>query len=355
MKNIAKLLICIIILTSCLSLVGCSINFQPIWFSANTEFSVTVYGVSGWDVLDFQVADSYRIAIKTMDGSEIYCDDVKFDYNPESGVISSSYDSRNNAYFYFYCYELSSGDKLSITYGGKTIEVDYNIIDFDFEAHDYVAIDSIDDLDKYSEVKEMILSIKYHEFEEPFIGFDDTWRFDRYDSAPLGNRDVYSRYCEADENDPNYISTSYLPYLTDSIYYPSKFDTVSENPVSGTEVYMYLPLDSAVGEGASRVKMEIFSLSYSVCDPCCTARYPLTSMSFSAEPIELAQTITKGNGEYPSSISILLEKYPEKFFQYKLGELTIYILCEKEEGANAYFFDETYFYHLGGYYNQKYK
>jgi len=50
-----------------------------------------------------------------------------------------------------------------------------------------------------------------------------------------------------------------------------------------------------------------------------------------------------------------LKKYPEKFFQYKHGELTIYILCDKKEGANAYFFDETYFYHLGGYYNQKYK
>ena len=102
--------------------------------------------------------------------------------------------------------------------------------------------------------------------------------------------------------------------------------------------------------------MLIFSITYLVTDPCCTAKYPLTDMSFNAQPIDMMyHTYAQSGIAYPSPISILLERYPEWFFQYKLGDITLYILCEKKEGANAYFFDEKYFYSLGGYYNQKYK
>lgn len=356
MKNIAKTLLLAIILTACFSMAGCANLFEPQWFSINSKFSVTIEGVSGWDTLDLQISKSYWIKVSTLDGSRIDYSDVQIEHNEENTAILSSYDARDMATFDLYCYDLSSGDELKITYKGETVKVNYSVVDFDFEANGYETITSIDALDKYSEVKEMILSIQYHEFEEPFIGLDDAWRSHDFENDKYGKMMVYNRYCACDESDPNYISTDYLPYLMDSVYYPSKFDTVSENPVSSTEVYMYLPYGTEVSAGAGSATMRIFTIGYNVIDPCCTAQYPLTSMSFQAQPIDLMHNIYTQSGKaYPSPLSILLERYPERFFEYKLGDLTLYILCEKEEGASAYFFDEKYFYSLGGYYNQEYK
>ena len=351
-KLIAKILLLVILLGSCFAFVGCSYLFRPRWFKMNTKFSVTIEEVSGWNHIDFQIGCSYYIEVKPLFGSDdIALDEVQIEYNSENAVITSSGDSMDYAYFYLYCYELGSNDKLKITYAGKTIEVDYSVVDYDFEAHDYESISSINDLDKYPEIKDMILSIEYHEFEEPYIGLDETW--DSYDPR-YSDYTVYSRSCSYNK-DSNYISTDYLPYLMDSIYYPTKFDTVAENRVSGIDTYIYLPVGTYTGEGASRTKMNEFSISYHVIDPCCTANYPLTGMGFSAESIDLLKVYSKSGETYPTSISILLERYPEKFFQYKLGELTIYILCKKETGASAYFTDGKYFYTISGYYDQEYK
>lgn len=358
-KLIAKILLLVILLGSCFAFVGCSYLFRPRWFKMNTKFSVTIEEVSGWNHIDFQIGCSYHITVKPLIGSDdITLDEVQIEYNSENAVITSSGESRGYAYFYLYCYEFGSNDKLKITYAGKTIEVDYSVVDYDFEAHDYESISSINDLDKYPEIKDMILSIEYHEFEEPYIGLDETWRYNEYKYVYYDPSNVcasYNKSCSIDSSDPNYIAVDYLPYLMDSVYYPAKFNTVIKNRVSDLYLNMRFPLDTYTGEGASRTKMNEFSISYHVIDPCCTANYPLTSMGFSAESIDLLKVYSKSGETYPTSISILLERYPEKFFQYKLGELTIYILCKKETGASAYFFDETYFYSISGYYDQEYK
>ena len=356
MKKVARLLLIVIILTLCINMMGCTDLFEPKWFSINSEFYITIDGISGWDTLDFQISKAYYLTLTTLDDTPVDINDVQLEYKGENIIVRTSYNARYSAYFDLYCYELGSGDELKVTYRGKTVKVNYNVLDYDFEANGYETITSIDALDKYPEVKDMILSIQYHEFEEPFVGLGDDWHSDDFENGKYGKMTVYNRYCTVDEADSEYISTDYLPFLMDSVYYPAKFDTVSENPISSIGVYMYLPFGTKVGEGASSTEMRIFTIYFNVIDPCCTAKYPLTGLSFDAQPIEYMQTLYTDKGEpYPSPRSILLDRYPEKFFRYQLGDLTIYILCHEEEGANAYFFDEKYCYSLGGYYDQEYK
>jgi hypothetical protein len=148
----------------------------------------------------------------------------------------------------------------------------------------------------------------------------------------------------------------YLSYLSDSVYYPARFDTVTENPVSSVGITISFDYDSQPSFlGYDETTMRSFSIGYSVCDPCCTAKYPLISMSFMAQS-KSGLEFTSGNGKtYPTELGIWLEKYPERFFEYRHGDLTIYILCQEKNGVNAYFFDDTYFYSITSTYNQKYK
>ena len=77
-------------------------------------------------------------------------------------------------------------------------------------------------------------------------------------------------------------------------------------------------------------------------------------MSFYASDKGEAMTYAdsgKAEGKYPSMSSILLEKYPERFFVTEIGDITVYILISESTGAKAYFEDETYFYTLSATYS----
>ena len=349
MKLVAKILMLVVILSLCFSTVGCT------WYCPEGNFKVKISKMWSYNTVDFQIAESYYIRVYTLDNSFINVDDVLLEYNENDAVLTSKYDSRDEACFNLYFYELSNDSELKVTYNGHTVTIPYNVVDYDFESHDYETISSIDDLDKYPEIKEMILSIKYHEFQDPYIGLDDEWDSEEYEGLAGEKYVVHRRSCSLDENDYNYISTDYVKYFTDSVYYPEKFNSVPKNRVASTELYMYMPSETEVANGMPKSAMTSFFISYGVCDPCCTAKYPLTSMSYSGQYIDYFGYFTVDGKSYPNTLAILLERYPDKFFQYQLGDLTIYILCEKEEGASAYFFAGDYFYSLSGYYNQEYK
>ena len=352
MKNIAKILLLTIIISLSLTLFGCAI--EPMWSARNSEFKVTISGIWGYKSLDFELSEKYYIFVK-LPNKKVDDDtykDIQIEYNKNNAYVEYACTSRDEVWFTIYLYELGNDNQLNFTYNGKTISVNYNVVDYDFEKHGYETISSIYALDKYPEIKEMILSIKYHKFEEPYIGLDENWKFDDHKDDEY---DHYEYSCTADENNPQYISTDYLPYLLDSMYYPSKFDMVRKNRVSDHWVSMHLEPNTEIGEGASRKTIKGFSIGFSVIDPCCTADYPLPGMSFSARPIAKFEFTSDSSETYPTQLGIWFERYSDKFLQYKLGDLNIYILCEKEDGASAYFFDDTYFYTISGSYNQKYK
>ena len=340
-KFVAKLLILVIVLSSLFTLVGCTFKLTPKWRSLNTSFMVTIKGVKQQKVIDFEISKSYYLTIKLFDDVVVDDDtykDIQIEYNEENAVVTYAYDSPKSKEIKFtiYLYELGKDDKLKITYNGKTIEVGYSIIDYDFEANGYEPITSIDALDKYPEFKEMLLSIKYHEFQEPYIGLNK-WEYDvQRDGA------IYFRYYRTDYKS-KYMSPVYLQYLTDSVYYPTRF--------IGFDMYMFLPENTDVSKGAYKTVMDSFSLNLSVSDPHHNKRPDgITGMYFDAYNMDEYRYIYEGE-EYLHPVILRLERYPEKFFKYQLGELTIYILSTKDSGATAYFTHGSYFYNISASYD----
>lgn len=340
MKIIAKILLLTVILTSCLYFFGCANLFEPKWRAANSSFYVTVNEQKGADGLDFQIGRSYSLEITPLKGDvdENSHEQISIEFNNENAVIAKPYDfnGQKSLRYIIYFYELGQDDTLKITYNGETVEVKYDVIDYDFEASGWITPTSIEDLDPYAEFKEMLLSIKRHEFEGPYKGLDSYSYSTYWDEG-------YWYYNLRHKND-----TGYLEYLTDSVYYPSAFDLVEQNPIGDREAYMGFRGVDKVVAGAERSVMDEFSVSYSVIDPCCTnPEYPLQSMGFIAENKELHKYTMNGKiTEYPTSISILLEKYPEQFFVYDLNGLKIYICIRGEGNPCAYFTDDNYFYSL---------
>ena len=352
-RTIGLLLLTTMVLTLLLPLVSCGL-FDPQWFGFNEEFKVIIEDVSGFNNVDFEISQSYRILIELNDDVEVNDEihkDINIEYNEANAVVYyTGYSKFNNQLtYYIYLYELGQGDELSVSYNGKTTKVNYSVVDYDFKGHGYISIDSIAALDQFPEFKEMLLSVERYEFTEPYVGMDGIYVDTRTNS--YGEQVKYWNYgFSKNEEKSDYVSTDYLKYLKDSVYYPAKFSSVPENPISFIESTIEMPMSANLDEGSGRETMSSFTLSYSVIDPCCTGpKNPIRSMSFRATGRENAMTYSRGNkieGSYPSQLSIFFEMYPEQFFVYDLNGLTVYILCVEGGGARAYFEDGTYFYIL---------
>lgn len=344
-KIIARLLLLMMILCSAVAMSGCYFYPFTAWRAFTPYFEVVIQEVSQADTIEFEIATTYYMVVHIfgdVDVNDETYKDIQIEYNDENMVISHAYAMpRSNAvYFNIYSYDLSSDNTLKITYGGRTVEAQYRVIDYDFESANWITPTSIDDLNAFPEFKEMLLSIKRHEFKGPYKGLES------YSYSPYWD-DGYWYYDLADKND-----TGYLEYLTDSVYYPSTMDLVEQNPVARRDAYMSFTGRENVQAGASRSVMDYFSVSYSVIDPGCTKpQYPLHSLYFSAQKKEDWKYPMIKEGDYPAPISVLLEKYPERFFEYDLNGLKIYIRILGDSGASAYFSDENYVYAVGASYD----
>ena len=357
MKIVAKLLSMAIVLSMCFTLVSCTLNPISKWIRFNTKFRVSIEGSNSFSGLHFEIGEENYMYVKLFntDVDDDTYKDVEISYNSENLVCEFAYDVRSSLVFKLYCYEITEGDTLSITYNGKTIKTTYTVSDYDMEAHGYAAPSSIADLNKYPEFKDMLLSLKYYEYTDPYVGLWDR----ELDGAPKDEEDYnkkvtysksgykYYNCSTGKRTDSKYIGTEYTAYLKDSMYYPEKFDTVSANPVSNIDVYLRFFEETDLSEGSGRGEMHSFSISYSVIDPGCTnPKYPLHYMRFTATNKKDSgwRTVEYGDSTYPSWPELMLERHPEMFLKYQLGDTTIYILYHTTNGARAFFEDDTYFY-----------
>ncbi len=351
------LLLAVMLLMLFLPLVSCGI-FEPQWIGFNDEFKVTIEDVIGFNSVDFEISQSHLITVDLGEDAEVNEEtykDVQIEYNEENAAVYYTNYSKikGQVFYYIYLYELGQDNELSITYNGKTTKVNYNVVDFDFERNGYVTIDSVDDLAQFPEFREMLLSIQRYEFTEPYIGvgeFDVNTRINSYDEQVK----CWNYYFAENEENPDYISTDYLSYLKDSVYYPAKFSSVPDNPISSIDVIMEMPISASLDEGTGRETMSRFSIGYGVIDPCCTSpQNPIRSMVFRATSREKAMTYNRSKlqGSYPSQLSIFFEKYSDRFFVYDFNGIMIYIICT-EGGASAYFEDGTYFYSMSAGYEK---
>ena len=344
MKHIARFLLLVMILSLCISMVGCTGLFKPKWFAICPSFHVSIKTAKGEDGLDFEIANRYYLEFTPIVGKvdEESYDQISIEFNSENMAISAPrkkhtyVKSKSKTIKYdLYAYEFAQDDTLKITYNGETIEINYDVIDYNFEESNWITPTSIEDLNKYPEFKEMLLSIKRHEFVAPYKGLES------YSYSPYWD-DGSWYYDLKDKNDIGYLDS-----LIDSVYYPSVF------PAKFASVTMNFTGKENVMAGADRSVMDWFGIDYSIDDPHCNKPdKPFGSMHFSARNRELFYVTLHGNDEkYPATPTIWLEKYPERFFEYELNGLKLYVFIRNNGGVQAYFTDDNYFYSLSAGYD----
>ena len=156
---------------------------------------------------------------------------ISFDYNNDNIDIFFKYSSSFDRTIYYDLYVKNLFESESITISTKFIDVqlpeeykiDFTCREFNFEKSGYIT----PTLDLFSghfnKFKEMVDSIEYYDLPESFTGLDGETQVKRFTN--LGS--TYSRalYYFDHYLDENKYDLGYLSYFTDSIYYPTLFDS----------------------------------------------------------------------------------------------------------------------------------
>lgn len=278
-------------------------------------------------------------------------EEVNFNYEIDIAEVYFSYE---NDYSNFICFQffpktISQNNIVEVNFKTKKYTFAFDIIDYDFDKHGCITPSSVDDLSKYQEYYEMIHSIKYYDFIDPYPGLSS------YGGSTYWKQYEWVYDFSNDEGSYSY-NTDYLKYLTDSVYYPEKVDMVNENPIASRSVRMVFNDPTQVREGSSKTKMESFSIDYGVIDPGCTnPTNPLKSYSFTAVPKQSdsdSSMTLKLNHSYNYSTYYQLSKaYPEKYLRYDYNNIELYIILVNNH-ILTYFEDDVYSYHINFYYSK---
>ena len=239
--------------------------------------------------------------------------------------------NRSDAYLYALVFEFRATSKfsskeLSVVY--KDVSYCVNISSTDYVYSDEVIPTNDDFAGDFSPFKETIDSLTYHEFTSPFPGRDPNGDYVIYENSYM-----YRHYFE------NEYDTSYVDYLTDSVYYPTVVD-MTGGPVAHRSAKMSSDDKSTLQEGASKTIMSSFTVEYSVMDPDCT--HPTNNISFimfSAKP----KTYLEDPSQKVNAHFYLKDIYPEHYYHYELGSLNISMI-KSDLWMDAFFEDDTYIY-----------
>lgn len=140
-------------------------------------------------------------------------------------------------------------------------------------------------------------------------------------------------------------SLDYLKYLPDSVYYPSHFSMINENPISSRSFSIYVgDRDEYLKEDGQKA-FPYYDVSYSVIDPGCTHPVnPIRYMSFECYNKDYLSSNNSLDNLYYGPISIL-NKYKEYFYLFNLDNLDVYIIL-KSNDYFAVFEDDNYYYKI---------
>lgn len=274
--------------------------------------------------------------------------DVSFS-NDNSNVLYQNYNGYANYLLYsFYPLKKSNSNQLEINYKDFNYKFTYDIVDFDFSKH-HATKPSSERINDNQEFKKLIDSISYYQFKEPYKGLDS------YSSSNNFYSHRMTYYFKKDETDQFIYDTSYLEKLTDSIYYPSYFPMVNDNPIALRQMEMEFDDESKIKEGSSSSLMTRFSLYYSVIDPDCTMpKNNLSMVTYDAIPINyLSDKQINYNYSYHtlnSGYYFLSKLYPDQFYSYQVNGLDIKIILLYDSEILAFFDDGTYAYTISFHY-----
>lgn len=269
-----------------------------------------------------------------------------FTYNEESFDIFSLESNRENELsFYLVTMDIFDNEKLEIDILNNHYEIS---ISSKNKEYNFNSLTEEILQNEYKEFKEMIDSIKYFDFSSSsFLGRDPNGS---YSSGPLKQHTyVHHFYNEYD--------TTYLNYVNDSFYYPEVVDIPMEN-ISHFSMQIHINDLSNIVEGGNSSTMENFSISYGVIDPDCTfPTNPLYSLSYITVPKfyqSASSSINEDNAKkLHDQYYLLSKKYPDWFYLYQVGEISISLVETSKGNLNGFFEDDNYVYFLSCFYNQE--
>ena len=231
--------------------------------------------------------------------------------------------------------EVTSLETVKVFYNKEQYDLVIDVKDYSFSKESKVREDELET--RYKDYKDMVDSISYHEYEEPYVGIDSF--------GASGTRKEYIYTYNFDEE----YDLGYLKYLKDDSYYPSVFSLAKPNIVSS---YLRMNFDDRymAEPNSNKTTMGNFEISIGVIDPDCTnPTNPLRYLSFMATPknyTSLSDFINRKNlVSLNQKYYLLSKKYQSKFTNYKVGELDITMIREKDY-IIGFFEDETYLYTL---------
>lgn len=179
---------------------------------------------------------------------------------------------------------------------------------------------SIEDLEPYPEFKKTIDSLTYYEYDpSSFLGSSH--------GNEINGCSVESLY--GIRNEESY-DTSYLSYLSDSVYYPAYFPYVEDNPVSDYRFEILYDRVTTSSAGAEAKELACYSLYYHTIDADHSgAKDPFDSLSFTCVNLdyqpESPDFLEQLNNIRLDGTVVLYRTYPEYFFEYEVGERSLFL------------------------------
>lgn len=267
---------------------------------------------------------------------------IKLSYDDDFFDIfhSNSNDSTRTITYIIYPMKKFESKEIVVEYDNVSYTLDISCKDYDFSYTSKVTEDELNT--KYSEFREMMDSILYHEYTTPYPGITS------YGGSSYWKEYEY-RYSFDEEYD-----LGYLDYLKDSVYYPSKMDLAYPNIGIRSANMMFNDLD-IIKPNTEKARMALLYISYFTIDPDCTnPTNPIDEMSFVAVPLNYSvnNTLTqkKINDYLYQTYYLLKDAYPEQYLNYQVGDINIKLI-KIGDTLKGFFEDDNYAYMLSSRYD----
>lgn len=329
------------LLSSLLLLTSCDIGAKNTFYFEIRNEDVNKKFTTKSNKVDLEIYESYYIYfyipedVFNAEKDKKSLIDLQYDESKFEIKYYSYLKINRSIYYSLKIKETFDSETLRISYKEDVYELNIKSLDYSFKNESKVEEQEL--ASRFKEYKDMVDSLTFHEYEEPYVGIDSF--------GASGTRKEYIYTYNFDEE----YDLGYLKYLKDDSYYPSTFSLAKPNIVSS---YLQMNLDDRdmAKPNSNKTTMGNFEISTGVIDPDCTnPTNPLRFLSFIATPKNynsLSEFINDNNSRMLNQKYYLLsKKYQSKFTCYKVGELDKTMIKEKDN-IIGFFEDETYLYTL---------
>ena len=316
------------------------------------RFSITVYSAStGNFIIDDPAYDKYHCEVEQFQPIRLMFE-IPSRYTANQWTVSLNDDSP----YFEYVFNYIEDNRIFYTaYPIKAFEEQYIKMTFDtvyyldVKSNEYTPNSSKDSIIRrlntsYTPLRDMAESVTYHQFVNPYPGIDLNNR--RFSVSGSSYWNEYSLgYLFENEYDLGYV-----PYLTDSIYYPRVME-MGTGDIASRSMKMYYAGQPLIQSGSTRSEIPCFQITYGVLDADCThPSNPILYLAYTA----VSKNTIAGSGPLNDIMSHYQHLAPymarntnqEWFYSMELNDVTISFF-EDDSEIIGFFEDSTYLYFLG--------